>query len=362
MKLLEPLTLGPLQLPNRIVMAPMTRSRALPGKLPGPDTALYYAQRASAGLIVSEATHIAEDTSHSPSSAGIYSPAQAEAWAGVARAVHAAGGRMVLQLWHLGRAWHGAAQPPVGPSAVAAQMQRPDASGVMRPLPVPRELDRDGIRAIVAQYAGAARRARDAGMDGVEIHAANGFLLDQFLRDGSNRRSDAYGGTPERRCRLLLEVAEAVAAAVGADRVGVRLSPTKHFNDMHDSTPLRTFGHAVEALGRLGLAYLHLASAAAGSPELIAGTEGLTAALRERWPGVLILNGGYDRERAEQELRCGAADAISFATAFIANPDLVRRLREGAPLSAVDAAHVYRGGARGYTDYPTLDDGAAAAR
>ncbi len=356
MRLLEPLALGALELPNRVLMAPMTRSRALPGKIPGPDTATYYTQRASAGLIVSEATHIAQSTSHSPHSACIYTDAQVKAWAAVATAVHDAGGRMFLQLWHLGRAWHGGTHPPIGPSAIAARLERPDSTGVTRPLPTPVALDQAGIRVIVDQYRRAASNAIDAGMDGVEVHAANGFLIDQFLRDGSNQRSDRYGGTPARRARLLFEITEAVCSAVGAGRVGVRLSPCKHFNDMHDSTPSETFRIAVEGLNRFGIAYVHLASAAPGSAELEPGTEGLTAALRGCFSRPLVLNGGYDRERAEHDVAQGAADAIAFATAYVANPDLVRRLREAAPLNATDSARLYCGGAQGYTDYPTLDE------
>ncbi len=356
MNLLQDLVVGRHRLPNRVVMAPMTRSRALAGKQPGPQTVRYYALRASAGLIVSEATHIDERTSNSERSAGIYTDAQVAAWSEVARAVHAAGGRMFQQLWHLGRAWHGGVHPAVGPSAIAARIERPDAAGVLRPLPVPLALDASGIRDIVAQYRRAALFAIEAGMDGVEIHAANGFLIDQFLRDGSNRRNDAYGGTPQRRARLLLEITETVCAAVGADRVGVRLSPRKRFNDMHDSTPLQTFGAAVSGLDTFGLAYLHLAAEAPGSSELEPGTEDLTAALRARFSGPLILNGGYDRERAERDLRAGAADAISFATAYIANPDLVRRLELNAPLNSPDRARFYEGGALGYTDYLTLEE------
>ena len=353
--LMTPLQLGHLQLPNRVVMAPMTRSRAQAG-LPGAETARYYAQRATAGLVISEGTHICEGTAHSPTTAGIYTESHVQAWARVTGAVHAAGGRMFLQLWHLGRAWHGGRHPAVGPSAIAARAQRPDANGALLPLPVPVALDDAGIRVVVRQYGEAAANAMTAGFDGVEIHAANGFLLDQFLRDGSNRRSDRYGGSPEARARLLLEVTERVSAVVGADRVGVRLSPTKTFNDMHDSTPFQTFGFAVSELAQLGLAYLHLAGEAAGSAGLDPVTEGLTEHLRERWPGALILNGGFDGERAQRAVAEGLADLVSFATAYIANPDLVRRLRSGESLNQVNRDRIYGGGADGYTDYPALPD------
>jgi len=358
--LMMPLQLGCLHLPNRVVMAPMTRSRAHAG-LPGAETARYYAQRASAGLVISEGTHICEGTAHSPTTAGIYTETQVQAWARVTGAVHAARGRMFLQLWHLGRAWHGGRYPAVGPSAIAARAQRPDGTGALLALPVPVALDEAGIRAVVRQYGQAAVNAMAAGFDGVEIHAANGFLLDQFLRDGSNRRCDRYGGSPEARARLLLEVTERVSAVAGADRVGVRLSPTKTFNDMHDSTPFQTFGFAVSQLARLGLAYLHLAGEAAGSSGIDPATEGLTEHLRERWHGVLILNGGFDGERAERAVAEGRADLVSFATAYIANPDLVRRLRNGEPLNPVNRDRIYGGGADGYTDYPALPDAGTPA-
>ena len=353
MKLFEPVMVGRVTLPNRVVMAPMTRSRAQAGK-PAADTVRYYAQRASAGLIVTEGTHICVHTAHSETTAGIYTEAQMQAWGRVAREVHASGGRIFLQLWHLGRAWHGGRHPPVGPSAIAARLQRPDTSGVTRPLPVPVALDEAGILDIVHQYRRAAANAMAAGMDGVEIHAANGFLLDQFLRDGSNQRTDGYGGTPQKRSRLLLEVTETVSSAVGAHRVGVRLSPCKAFNDMHDSSPVQTFGAAVSGLNRFGLAYLHLAGEAAGTTGLDPATQGLTQALRERFDGPLILNGGYTRERALAAVESGQADLVSFATAYIANPDLVRRLREGAPLNPVNRDRIYGGGPEGYTDYPSL--------
>lgn len=355
MEILKPFAVGGLRLPNRVVMAPMTRSRAH-GGLPTAETARYYAQRATAGLIVSEGTHISEETAHSPGTAGIYSGAQMAAWSAVAEAVHAAGGRMFLQLWHLGRAWHGGRHPPVGPSAIAARAVRPDAGGVPRPLPVPVALDAHGIRRIVRQYRVAAANAVAAGMDGVEIHAANGFLLDQFLRDGSNRRTDRYGGTAPGRAHLLVEVADAVSAEIGAGRVGVRLSPCKTFNDMRDSNPFETFGHSVSMLNQMGLAYLHLAAEAPGSPGLDPATLGISAFLRGRWGGPLILNGGYTRERAEDALSESQADLISFGTAYIANPDLVRRLRENAPLNAVNRERIYGGGPDGYTDYPPMHD------
>jgi len=361
MELLKPFAFDGLPLPNRVVMAPMTRSRAQAG-LPTTETARYYAQRATAGLIVTEGTHICEETVHSPTTPGIFTETQVFAWSAVAAAVHAAGGRVFQQLWHLGRAWHGGRHPPVGPSAIAARAHRPDATGAVGPLPIPLALEAQGIHRIVRQYRSAAANAVAAGMDGVEIHAANGFLLDQFLRDGSNRRTDGYGGSAAARARLLLEVCEAVSTEIGAGRVGVRLSPCKTFNDMHDSTPFETFGYAVSLLNRLGLAYLHLASEAPGASGLDPATAGLTQRLRQCWDGPLILNGGYTRERAEAALTGGEADLISFGTAYIANPDLVRRLRENVPLNPVRRERIYGGGPDGYTDYPALPHGPAAVQ
>jgi len=348
--------LGGLALANRIVMAPMTRNRTAPGNLPTALNATYYAQRASAGLIVSEATHISAKSAWSLSSAGIWNAAQTAAWAPVVQAVHEAGGRIFLQLWHVGRVAHaGEDGPPVAPSALAARLERRDLAGAMRPLPVPRALSAQEIAAEVERYGQAAANARAAGFDGVEIHAANGFLIDQFLRDGSNRRGDRYGGSPAGRIRFLLEVTEAATAVWGAGRVGVRISPTSPFNDMADGDPAATYGAAVDALNGLEPAYLHVVEGLPG--HLMAPPEGsgrLLPLLRRRFRGPLIANGGYARPSGDAAVADGTADLVSFAALFLANPDLPERLRRGGPFNPPDAATYAAGGEKGYTDYPFL--------
>jgi N-ethylmaleimide reductase len=355
MPLFQTIQIGDLVLPNRVVMAPMTRRRA-EGGLPTSLMAAYYAQRASAGLIVTEATHVSAETAHSALSPGIHSEAQVNAWREVSAAVHAAGGRIFMQLWHLGRAWHGAGSLPVGASAIAARVSRPDAHGILQPLPIPAPLDAPAIRRIVHQFQQAARNAISAGMDGVEINAGNGFLIDQFLRDGSNQRIDGYGGSCERRCSLLLEVVEKISRSIGGQRLGVRLSPRKTFNDMSDSSPYLTFGCAVQALNSFGIAYVHLAGEGPDSTELDPTTQGIEAHLRSIWRGALILNGGYSRESAQRALAAGEADMVSFGNAYIANPDLVRRLETNARLNEIRQAFIYQGASEGFTDYPALDE------
>jgi len=358
--LFTPLELGPLTLPNRIVMAPMTRNRAGPGNVPGALAALHYVQRASAGLIVTEATQVSPQGVGYPGTPGIHDDAQVEGWRRVTDAVHDAGGRIFLQLWHVGRISHPSLQPdgvlPVAPSAIAAEGEVFTASG-LQPFVTPRALETDEIRGIVAQFEDGARRALAAGFDGVEIHGANGYLIDQFLRDGTNRRADRYGGTLENRARFLLEVTEAVAGVWGAKRVGVRLSPLGTFNSMSDSDPTRTFGFAAEALGRYGLAYLHVVE---GGHESAEGPFDW-AGLKRRFSGLYMANGGYDPARAPAVLAAGRADLVSFATPYIANPDLVERFRLDAPLAAADPATFYGGDHRGYTDYPALGGSLAAA-
>lgn len=352
--LFTPLKLGPLELPNRIVMAPMTRNRA-PETIANPLMVEYYAQRAGAGLIVTEGSQISPSAVGYPATPGIHSEAQVAGWRGVTDAVHAAGGRIFVQLWHCGRISHPdllAGATPVSASAVRPAVKAITLKGQQDAV-TPHALATDEIARIVADYAHAARCAERAGFDGVEIHAANGYLIDQFLRDGSNRRDDAYGGSIENRCRFLREVTQAVAAAIGAERVGVRLSPWQPFNDMRDSDPQATFCHAVEQLDRLGLAYLHLTEMGRENPGA-AGPDFDPAELRKRWHGVLVTNAGYDKSRANAALASGAADAVAFGVPFLANPDLVARLRADAPLNAADPATFYRGGARGYTDYPPL--------
>jgi N-ethylmaleimide reductase len=359
-ELFTPFQLGPLVLPNRVVMAPMTRNRAGPGNVPTPLNAEYYRQRAGAGLIVTEASQVSPEGVGYPGTPGIHTDGQVEGWRPVADAVHRAGGRIFLQLWHVGRISHPSLQPdgalPVAPSAIAARGQAFTASG-LQPFVVPRALETDEIAGVVAQFEDGARRALAAGFDGVEIHGANGYLIDQFLRDGSNRRTDRYGGGALNRARFLLEVTEAVAGVWGAGRVGVRLSPWNEFNDMRDSDPRATFGHAARALAPLGLAYLHLVESVDGVP---AGEAPLAPELKAAFRGPLMINGGYTRALAEAALARGEADLVSFAASFLANPDLPARLARNAPLNTPDPATFYGGDHRGYTDYPALDAALAA--
>ena len=355
--LFSPFHLGPLALPNRLVMAPMTRNRAGAGNAPTALNATYYAQRASAGLIVAEASQVSPQGLGYPGTPGIHSAAQVAGWQLVTDAVHAAGGRIFLQLWHVGRISHPALQPdgalPVAPSAISPAGQAWTLDG-MKPYVTPRALETAELPGIVAQYREGAANARAAGFDGVEVHAAHGFLLDQFLRDSTNKRTDPYGGSAENRARLLVEVMEAVAGEWGAERVGVHLSPTNlAFNDISDSDPVSTFSTVVRALDRLGLAYLHLVEP--GPTDPVGPGPRLDAALfRPLWRTVLIANKAYDLARANALLGSGAADMVSFATAFIANPDLPERLRRGAPLATAERKTFYGGAAKGYTDYPPL--------
>ncbi|HTE78248.1 MAG TPA: alkene reductase [Xanthobacteraceae bacterium] len=352
----SPLRLGPLQLPNRVVMAPMTRNRAGRGNAPGPLNATYYAQRASAGLIISEATQISPQGLGYPGTPGIHSSEQVAGWKGVTDAVHAAGGRMFLQLWHVGRISHPSLQPdgapPVAPSAIAPTGQAMTADG-MKPFVTPRALETSEIAGIVEDYWHGARNARAAGFDGVELHGANGYLIDQFLRDGANRRADRYGGDALNRARFLIEITEAVVGEWGAERVGVRLSPTNPFNDMRDSNPAATFATAIGELNRFGLAYLHVVEPAAGDP-VPAGEVPDIRFFRKIWHSALIGNKGYDLARANAMIRDGCADLVSFAVLFLANPDLPIRFRLGGPFNPPDRKTFYGGAAAGYTDYPPI--------
>jgi N-ethylmaleimide reductase len=349
--LFEPVRVGAWELRNRVVMAPMTRNRAEVDRIPHPLAPRYYAQRAGAGLIVTEATHAHPRGYGYPNTPGIETPAQRAAWRAVTDAVHARGGRIVLQLWHTGRIGHPSLFPdgarPVAPSAVAAEGSTYGRDGLV-PFVTPRPLDPEELPAIAASFGDGARWADEAGFDGVEIHGANGYLLDQFLRDGSNRRTDAYGGSVVRRARLLLEAVDAAAAAIGADRVGVRLSPSNPYNSMHDSDPATTFPAVARLLAPRGLAYLHVFDPVPQGARY-------TAAIRAAYPGTLIVNGGYDRASADAALAGGQGDLVAFATPYIANPDLAERLAEGAPLATPDRATFYGGGARGYADYPDRD-------
>lgn len=354
--LFSPVQIGPYHLPNRIVMAPMTRNRAGPGETPTALMATYYAQRASAGLIVTEGTQITAQGQGYPGTPGIHSAAQVAGWRQVVDAVHARGGTIFCQLWHVGRVSHPVLQPggalPVAPSALAPSGQLWTGKG-MQPFVTPRALEADEIAGLIRDYRIAAANAREAGFDGVELHAANGYLIDQFLRSSTNQRSDRYGGSIENRTRLLLEVTDALVGEFGGSKVGVRLSPTNPFNDIADSHPAALFGHAAEALARCGLAYLHIVEPGPTDP-IAQGEPPDGAFFRARWRGPLILNKGYDAARANAAIEEGIADLVAFATLFLANPDLPERLRRGGPFNPPDRPTFYGGGEKGYTDYPVL--------
>ena len=354
--ILSPFKLGPLDLPNRVVMAPMTRNRAGPGGVPGATNAAYYAQRTSAGLIVSEATQVSPQGVGYPGTPGIHSEAQVAGWKLVTDAVHAAGGRIFLQLWHVGRISHPSLQPggalPVAPSAIAPAGQAMTRDG-MKPFVTPRALDTAEIAGIVEDYRRGARNAKAAGFDGVELHGANGYLVDQFLRDGANRRTDRYGGSAANRARFLIEAMEAIVGEWGAERASVRLSPTNPFNDVADSNPAATFATAVGELNRLGLAYLHIVEPATTDPVGDGEMPDLRF-FRKIWRGPLVGNKGYDLARANAAIRDGIADLISFAVLFLANPDLPERFRRGGPFNVPERKTFYGGTAGGYTDYPPL--------
>ena len=352
--LFTPIDIGPLALPNRIAMAPLTRSRAAEGNVPTALNALYYAQRASAGLIISEATQVSPEGQGYISTPGIHSAEQIKGWQCVTGATHAAGGRIVLQLWHVGRISHQSFQPggklPVAPSAIRPNGQAFTAKG-FEPIPTPRALELAEIPGIVAQYAQGARNAMAAGFDGVEVHGANGYLIDQFLRDGSNKRTDAYGGSIENRTRFLLEVVDAVTAAVGPERTGLRISPQNGQNDISDSDPQRLFNHVASAISGKGLSFLHV----------IEGDTGGTPVppfdykeIKRRFGGIVIANNGFDKERANAAIEEGRADLVAFGKPFISNPDLVTRLYLDAPLAPANRETFYGGGDQGYTDYPLL--------
>lgn len=359
--LLAPAKLGPYVLDNRVVMAPLTRSRAGDGNVPRAMNVEYYVQRATAGLIVTEGTQISPEGVGYPGTPGIHSAEQIKGWRRVTDAVHAAGGRIYLQLWHVGRVSHPSLQPggalPVAPSAIKPDGEAFTADG-LRPFVTPRALELAEIPGIVEDYRQAAENAKEAGFDGVEVHAANGYLLDQFLRDGTNHRTDEYGGPIENRVRLLLDVIDAVTTVWNADQVGVRLSPINTFNNIADSDPDATFGYVARQLNAYGLAYLHVVET---------DMDGSTSAqtfdrrkLRNAFRGTYIANGGYDKARATDAIADGDADFIAFGAPFISNPDLVERFALDAPLTEPDRETFYGGDERGYIDYPFLDEAASA--
>ena len=358
-KLFTPVTLGAFKCRNRIVMAPLTRSRSSEEGLPPAYAAEYYAQRADAGLIVSEATNISPQARGYALTPGIWTPQQVEAWRPVTDAVHARGGLIVLQLWHTGRISHPDLQPdgalPIAPSAIAPQGQAFTATG-MKDHVTPRALETDEIPMIVEEYRHAAQCSKDAGFDGVEIHSANNYLLDQFLRDSTNQRTDRYGGSTENRLRLPLEVAAAVVGVWGGDRTGIRISPgtTMPGGAPVDSNPMDTYGRYIDALNTHNLAYLHVIE---GVTQQTRESEGIDfRALRRRFTGKFIDNNLLTAEMAEQELEAGRIDAVAFGRPFLANPDLVHRLRTGGPLAEAPKQYWYGGNEVGYSDWPAMQN------
>lgn len=354
--LFEKFRLGQLDLANRVVMAPLTRNRALPGNVAAPLTAEYYAQRASAGLIVAEGSQVSPMGQGYLATPGIHSPEQVAAWKVVTDAVHAAGGRIFLQLWHVGRVSHVSLLPggaaPLAPSAVTANTKTYLGQG-FEAVSAPRALELAEIPGIVDDFRKGAANARAAGFDGVEIHAANGYLIDQFMKDGANKRDDAYGGSIDNRTRLLAEVTSAVCAEIGRDRVGVRLSPAGPINDCADTAPQALFELAVDKLEAIGPVYIHMIEGITGQTRDTNPAVDF-AALKKRYSGVYMANNCLDGDAAQAAIDAGRADLVSFGRAFIANPDLVRRLQSGAPLNQVNRDTLYGGGAQGYTDYPAL--------
>lgn len=354
--LFQPYPLGRLTLANRIVMAPLTRNRAGAGLVPGALAATYYAQRASAGLIISEATQVSAHAQGYQDTPGLYTQDQIEGWRQVTDAVHAQGGRIFAQLWHVGRISHvdllgGAA--PVAPSAIRAQTKTFVNNG-FADVSEPRALDIDELPGIVDDFRRAAANAIAAGFDGVEIHGANGYLLEQFIKDGANQRTDAYGGSIENRARLLLEVTAAVVGRIGADRTGVRISPVSPAGAISSSDPQPQYDYIVGQLDALGIVYLHVVEGATGGSREVVPFD--FDSLRRRFTRTYLANNGYNLQLANARLAERKADLIAFGRAFISNPDLVERLKTGAPLAALNPATLYGGDARGYTDYPTLAD------
>ena len=368
--LFDAIQVGDMQLANRVAMAPLTRNRS-PNAVPQPMTATYYAQRATAGLLITEATAISHQGQGYSDVPGLYGEDQIEGWAKVTDAVHAAGGKIVCQLWHVGRVSHNSLQPgnqpPVAPSAIVAKtktylIDHATGQGQFVPTSTPRALDAGELPGIVHTFAAAARNAvQSAGFDGVEIHAANGYLLDQFLKTGANARTDDYGGSIENRCRLTLEVVRAVVDAVGRGKVGIRLSPVTPANGIEDSDPQSLFEYLVRQLAPLGLAYIHVIEGATGGPREVEGRPfdyvDFKAAYRQAGgKATWMVNNNYTRALAQEVVASQEADMVAFGKAFIANPDLVDRLRKHAALNEGDTSTYYGGGEKGYTDYPTLAD------
>ncbi len=353
----DPIRIGALELANRIVMAPLTRNRAAPGNVPSTLAVEYYRQRASAGLIITEGSQISPEGQGYVDTPGIYNAEQVAGWRRVTDAVHAEGGRIVVQLWHVGRVSHVSLQPggrlPVSSTARRADTKTFTRDGFVA-VSTSRALATAEIPPLIACYGDAARRAMDAGFDGVEVHGANGYLIDQFLRDSINDRSDEYGGAIPNRARFLVEVMQAVAGAIGGGRTGLRLSPVTPSNDAaQDSHPQALFEHALAQLAPLQLAFIEVVEGQTAGARDFAPFD--YAALRRRFDGPWMVNNGYQRRMALEAVASGAANLVSFGRPFIGNPDLVHRLRENAPLNVLDSGTFYGGGAKGYVDYPTLD-------
>lgn len=365
--LFDTLQLGDVTLKNRIIMAPLTRMRSKqPGNIPYALNAEYYAQRAGAGLIISEATQISQQGQGYPATPGIHSSEQVQGWKLVTDAVHAKGGSMFLQLWHVGRISHSSHQPnaglPVAPSAIKPTGKVFTADWKQVDYEMPHALELGEIKAIVDDFRKAAENAKSAGFDGVEVHGANGYLLDQFLQDGSNTRTDNYGGSIENRARLLLEVIDAATAVWGKGRVGVRLSPYGTFNDMSDSNPIALFSYVLEQLNQRQIAYVHMieprATGAGGGDGVAENMPSTSELFRKKFSGVFISAGGYTPETASETVSSGMADAVAFGRIFIANPDLPERIKTGAALNKYNRATFYGGTEKGYTDYPFLTQAA----
>lgn len=359
--LFDSFRLGDVTLSNRIVMAPLTRNRAVAGFVPSPLAVDYYAQRADAGLIITEASQISQQGQGYQDTPGIYSDEQVAGWRKVTDAVHAKGGHIFIQLWHVGRVSHTALQPnggaPVAPSAIRAETKTFVNNGFAE-TSEPRALELGEIPGLIEDYRRAAANAIRAGFDGVEIHGANGYLIDQFLRDGANKRTDDYGGAIANRARFLLEVVDAVVGEIGAGRTGLRLSPVAPANGLIDSDPQPLFNYVFDELEKRHLVYIHVVEGATQGPRDINPAFSFDE-LRVRYSGAWMVNNGYDLALATSAVADGKADLVAFGRPFISNPDLVERLRRGAPLNELDRATLYGGGAAGYTDYPTLADEAA---
>jgi N-ethylmaleimide reductase len=361
--------IGDVELKNRFVMAPLTRMRTTqPGNIPNDLMAEYYAQRASAGLIISEATQVSQQGQGYPATPGIHSDEQVEGWKKTTSAVHKNNGKIFLQLWHVGRISHTSHQPdgglPVAPSAIKAENSGTyTANWKPTAIETPRALETSEISGIISDFKKGAENAKAAGFDGVEVHGANGYLLDEFLQDGSNKRTDNYGGSIENRARLLLEITDAAIAVFGAGKVGVRLSPYGTFNDMKDSDPVALFSYVIEQLNNRNIAYVHVieprATSAGGSDAVNADAPSTSALFKKLFKGTFISAGGYNAENAQEAVANGSVDAVAFGRLFIANPDLPERIKSGAALNKYDRNTFYGGAEKGYTDYPFLSEAAA---